>query len=169
MPPFSVKGRKTKADVTVTLLYGYVTWNISAKQFARFRSVHHEVLLRVIGFQRRHRVTYTILSFPKALQKKGCESSEAEFRKRRGRRSASTQVVITQSGHDCDSYRCGRPWPVNRRLVTGPLPFLNSPGDTTHREVDCINVVVGVYRSDHGVDRCSTEGRQELPWGPFAT
>ena len=37
---------------------------------------YHQVLLRVIGFQRRQRTDYTTLSYPKALEKTRCESIE---------------------------------------------------------------------------------------------
>ena len=58
-----------KAEVIETLLHGCVTWTLSAQHFARLRSAHHQVLLRVIGFKRRQSTDYTTLSYAKALNK----------------------------------------------------------------------------------------------------
>ena len=57
--PLSLKVRMLKAEIIETLLYGCVTWTLSAQHFARLRSAHHQVLLRVIGFQRRQCTDYT--------------------------------------------------------------------------------------------------------------
>ena len=80
--PLSLKVRMLKAEVIGTLLYGCVTWTLSAPHFARPRSVHHQLLLQVIGFQRRQRTDYTILSYAKALKKTRCESIETTIRLR---------------------------------------------------------------------------------------
>ena len=58
--PLSLKVRVLKAEVVETLLCGCVTWTLSAQHFARFRSAHHQVLLRVIVFQRRQSTDYSI-------------------------------------------------------------------------------------------------------------
>ena len=42
-----------KAEVIETLLYGCVTWTLSAQHFARLRLAHHRILLRINVFQRR--------------------------------------------------------------------------------------------------------------------
>ena len=81
--PLSLKVRMLKAEVIGTLLYGCVTWTLSAQRFARIRSAHHHVLLRVIDFQRRQSTDYTTLSYAKALKKTRCESIETTIRKRR--------------------------------------------------------------------------------------
>ena len=65
--PLSLKARMLKAEVIETLLCGCVTWTLSAQRFARLRSAHHRVLLRVVGFQRRQRPDYTTLSYAKAV------------------------------------------------------------------------------------------------------
>ena len=75
--PTSVKDRMLKAEVMETLLYGCVTWTLGAELFAKLRTVHHRVLMKVVGFQRRQHADYTILSYAKALQKTRCESIEA--------------------------------------------------------------------------------------------
>ena len=41
--PLSLKVRMLMAEVIETLLYGCVTWTLSAQQFARLRSAHHQV------------------------------------------------------------------------------------------------------------------------------
>ncbi|MEP3868643.1 MAG: hypothetical protein ABJM32_09625, partial [Parasphingorhabdus sp.] len=81
--PLSLKVRMLKAEVIETLLYGCVTWTLNADHFAKLRSAHHEVLLRVIGFQRRLRTDHTTLSYAKALRITRCESIETTIRKRR--------------------------------------------------------------------------------------
>ena len=58
----SVEVRMLKPEVIETLVYGCVTWTVSAKHFARLRTGHQQVLLGVIGFQRRQRTDHTILS-----------------------------------------------------------------------------------------------------------
>ena len=67
-----------KAEVIEILLYGCVTWTVSAQHFARLRSAHHQVLLPVIGFQRRQRTDSTTLSYAKALKETRCESIETK-------------------------------------------------------------------------------------------
>ena len=81
--PISLKFRMLKAEVMETPLYGCVTWILGAEHFVKLRAVHHQVLLRVIGFQRRQRADYTTLSFAKALKKTRCESIQTTIRKRR--------------------------------------------------------------------------------------
>ena len=44
-----------KAEVMETLLYGCVTWTLGQEHFAELRTAHHNLLLRIIGFQRRQR------------------------------------------------------------------------------------------------------------------
>ena len=72
--PISLKVRTLKAEVIETLLYGCVTWTLGAEHFAKLRTVHHQVLLRVVAFQRRQRTDYTTLSYAKVLKKTRCES-----------------------------------------------------------------------------------------------
>ena len=81
--PLSVRVRMLKREVVETLLYGCVTWGVSAKHFARLRSAHRQVLLRVIGLQLRQHTDHTTLSSVKALKKTRCESIESIIRRRR--------------------------------------------------------------------------------------
>ena len=65
-----------------TLLYGCVTWTFGQEHFVGLRTAHHNLLLRIIGFQRRQRTDY-LMSYAEALKKSHCESVETTIRKRR--------------------------------------------------------------------------------------
>ena len=80
--PFTLKVRMLKAEVMETLLYGCVTWTLGQEHFAELRTAHHNLLLRIIGFQRRQRTDH-LMSYAKALKKAQCESVETTIRKRR--------------------------------------------------------------------------------------
>ena len=54
-----------KGEVIETLLYRCVTWALRAEHFAKPRTAHHQVLLRVVGFQRRLCADHTTLSYAK--------------------------------------------------------------------------------------------------------
>ena len=90
-----------------------MTWTLSAQHFARLRSSHHQVLLRVIGFQRRQRTDYTTLSYAKILKKTRCESIETTIRKAtallRGGRGTTKRGAITQAGDAREHVRWGGP------------------------------------------------------------
>ena len=64
-----------------TLLYGCVTWTLGQEHFAELQTAHHNLLLRIIGFQRR-RIDH-LMSYAKALKKAQCESVETTIPKRR--------------------------------------------------------------------------------------
>ena len=71
--PFTLKVRMlNKAEVMEILLYGCVIWTPGQEHFAEFRTAHHN-LLRIIGFQRRHRTDHP-KSYTKALKEAQCES-----------------------------------------------------------------------------------------------
>ena len=78
----SLKVRMLKAELIETLLFGCVTWTLRVEYFAKLRTAHHLVLLRVIGFQRRLRTDHTTLSYAKALKMTRFESIETTIRKR---------------------------------------------------------------------------------------
>ena len=82
-PRLSLEVRTLKAEVVETVLCGCVTWTLSVKHFAKLRTAHHKILLRVIGFQRRQRTDYTTLSYAKALKKTRCENIGTIIRNRR--------------------------------------------------------------------------------------
>ena len=72
-----------RAGVIETLLYGCVTWILRAEHFAKLRPAHHQVLMQVIGFQRRLCTDQATFSYAKALKMTRCESVETTIRKRR--------------------------------------------------------------------------------------
>ena len=62
-----------KAEVTEALLYGCVTWSPSKADYDRLRKVHHQMLLRCLGWRKRKREDH-ILSDAKALLRTDSES-----------------------------------------------------------------------------------------------
>ena len=78
----SLKTRMVKAEATEALLYGCSTWTLRQEHYAKLRIVHHRVLLRIIGAQRKrpdHRMTL----YNRALEITGCEGIETTLRTRR--------------------------------------------------------------------------------------
>ena len=67
--------RLLKTEVMETLLYGCVTWAFGLEHVAKLRTAHHNLLLRIIGFQRRQRTDHR-MSHAEALKKAQCESVE---------------------------------------------------------------------------------------------
>ena len=72
-----------KAEVIETMLYGCVTWGPTVAHLAMLRKAHHRLLLRCIGWNRKRRDGYHMLSYADALAKAGCENVEATVRNRR--------------------------------------------------------------------------------------
>ena len=78
----SLKTRMVKAETIESLVYGYSTWILRQEHYAKLRTVHHRVLLCIIGAQRKrpdHRMTL----YNRALKIIGCESIETTLRTRR--------------------------------------------------------------------------------------
>ena len=71
----SFKTRMVKAEGIEALLYGCSTWTLRQENYAKFRTVHHRVLLRIIGAQRK-RPDHRMTSYNRALQITRCESIE---------------------------------------------------------------------------------------------
>ena len=65
-----------------TLLYGCVTWNPSKADYDRLRNVHHQMLLRCLGWRKRKREDH-ILSKANAFLRTDSESVETTLRRRR--------------------------------------------------------------------------------------
>ena len=80
--PWELKVRLLKAEAMEALLYGCMTWAPRREHYRLLRTVHHRLLLRVIGYHRA-RGTYRQLSYAQALKKTGCHSAEAIVRQRR--------------------------------------------------------------------------------------
>ena len=78
----ALKTRMVKAEAIETYLYGCSTWTLRQEHYAKLRTVHHRVLLRIIGAQRKrphHRKT----SYNRALEITGCDSIDTTLRTRR--------------------------------------------------------------------------------------
>ena len=78
----SRKARMVKAEAIEALLYGCSTWTLRQEHHAKLRTVHHRVLLRIIGAQGK-RPDHRITSYNRALEITGCESIETTLRRRR--------------------------------------------------------------------------------------
>ena len=64
-----------KAEAIEALLYGCSTWTLRQEHYYKLRTVHHRVLLRIIGAQRK-RPDDRITSYNRALEIIGRESIE---------------------------------------------------------------------------------------------
>ena len=78
----SLKTRMVKAEVIQALLYGCSTWSLRQEHHAKRRTVHHRVLFRIIGAQRK-RTDNRMTSYSRALEITRCESIETTLRTRR--------------------------------------------------------------------------------------
>ena len=78
----SLKTRMAKAEAIEALLYGCSTWTLRQEHYAKLRTVHHRVLLRIIGAQRK-RPDHRMTSYNRALEITRCESIETTLRTRR--------------------------------------------------------------------------------------
>ena len=77
----SLKNRMVTAEAIEALLYASSTWTLH-QEHHKLRTVHHRVLLRIIGAQRKipnHRIT----SYNRGLEIARCESIETTLRTRR--------------------------------------------------------------------------------------
>ncbi|CAB1103436.1 unnamed protein product [Ectocarpus sp. CCAP 1310/34] len=80
--PFRLKTRLLQAEAMEALLYGCMTWAPRQDQYRTLRTIHHRLLLRVIGYQR-EKGTYRQLSYAQTLKRVGCQSVETTIRQRR--------------------------------------------------------------------------------------
>ena len=71
----SLKTRMVKAEAIEALLYGCSTWALHQEHDTKLCTVHHRVLLRIIGAQRK-RPDHRMTSYNRALEITGCESIE---------------------------------------------------------------------------------------------
>ena len=78
----SLKTRMVKVEAIEALLYGCSTWTLGQEHDAKLRTVHHRVLLRIIGAQRK-RPDHQMTSYNRALEITLCESIETTLRTRR--------------------------------------------------------------------------------------
>ncbi|CAB1110223.1 unnamed protein product [Ectocarpus sp. CCAP 1310/34] len=80
--PFRLKTRLLQAEAMEALLYGCMTWAPRQDQYRTLRTIHHRLLLRVVGYQRM-KCTYRQLSYAQTLKRVGCQSVESTIRQRR--------------------------------------------------------------------------------------
>ena len=78
--PFALKLGMLQAEVMKTLLYWCATWTIGNEHFVELRTAQHRFILRIIGFQRRHRTDY-LMSYAKPLEKAQREGVLTTIRK----------------------------------------------------------------------------------------
>ena len=78
----SLKIRIVKAEAIEALLYGCSTWTFRQEHYAKLRTLHHRVLLRTIGAERK-RPDHRITSWNRALETTGSESIETTVQTRR--------------------------------------------------------------------------------------
>ena len=78
----SPKTPMVKAEAIEALLYGCSTWTLRQEHYAKLRTVHHRVLLRIIGAQRM-RPDHRMTSYNRVLEISGCESVETTLSTRR--------------------------------------------------------------------------------------
>ena len=78
----SLKTRMVKAEAIKALLYGCRTWTLRQEHYTILRTVHHQVLLRIIEAQRK-RPDHRMISYNRALEITRCESIETTLRTRR--------------------------------------------------------------------------------------
>ena len=78
----SLKTRMVKAEAIEALLYGCSTWTLRQEHYAKLRTVHHRVLLRIIGAQRKRPSDHRMTLYNRALEITGCESIETTLRTR---------------------------------------------------------------------------------------
>ena len=81
---FSLKARMVKAEAIEVLLYGCSTWTLRREHFAKRRTVHHRVSLRITGAQRK-RPDHQMVSYNRGLEilLTRCESIETTLSTRR--------------------------------------------------------------------------------------
>ena len=78
----SLKTRMVKAEAIEALLYGCSTWTLRQEHCAKLRTVHHRVLLRIIGGQRKT-PDHRMISYNRTLKITGYESIQTTLRTRR--------------------------------------------------------------------------------------
>ena len=78
----SLKIQMVKAEAVEALLYGCSTCTFRQEHYAKLRTVHHRVLLRIIGPQRK-RPDHRMTPYNRALEITGCESIETTLRTKR--------------------------------------------------------------------------------------
>ena len=84
----SLTTRMVKVEAIEALLDGCSTWTLRQEHYAKLRTVHHRVLLRIIRAQRK-RPDHRMTSYNRALEITGCESIETTLQERRRLRAGT--------------------------------------------------------------------------------
>ena len=92
----SLKTRMVKAEAIEALLYECRTWTLRQEHYAKLRTVHHRILLRIIGAQRK-RSDHRMTSYNRTLKITRCESFETTLRT--GRLLWAGMLVRMSGGH----------------------------------------------------------------------
>ena len=79
----SFKTRMVRTKAIEALLYGCSAWTLRQEHYVKLRTVHHRVLLRIIGAQRKRPDHHRMTSYNRALEITRCESIETTLRTRR--------------------------------------------------------------------------------------
>ena len=79
----SLKNRMVKAEAIEALLYECNTWTLRQEHYAKLRTVHHWILLRIIIGAQRKRPNHRMTSYNRALEIARRESIETTLRTRR--------------------------------------------------------------------------------------
>ena len=126
----TLKVRMLKAEVMETLLYGCVTWTFGQEHFAELRTAHHNLLLRIIGFQRQQRTDH-LMSYAKGRKKAQCESVETTIRKRRLLFAGAVQRTTNER--------------LTHRVMFGTMAGGENPGPGRPREnwAQCLETTLG--------------------------
>ena len=78
--PVSLKARMVRSEVVEALLYGCATWTPLKGHYAKLRTTHHRMLLRIVGAWCKS-PNKRILSYKKNLERTECESNETTVRR----------------------------------------------------------------------------------------
>ena len=124
-----LKTRMVKAEAIEALLYGYSTWTLHQEHYAKLFTVHHRVLLCIIGAQRKKQ-GLRMASYNRALEITRYESIETTLRTRR---LLWVGTLIRMSG-GCQSESCSETLRVQcgkdrvGRRKNGPIAYRATTG-----------------------------------------
>ena len=143
------KIRLFKAEVMDAMLYGCATRTMRYQDFSSLRTAHHKLRLRVIGFRRKDRTGYKLLSYREVLERIGFERIETTIRKRQ----LGFAGVLVRQG---DS-RLSKRVMFGRLAVQGP----KRGGRPATSWVDCLQKNLEAF----GAVPCKGKGRKWVAFG----
>ena len=134
----SLETRMVKAEAIEALLYGCSTWTLRQEHYAKLRTVHHLVLLHIIGAQRK-RPDHRMTSYNRALEITRCESIETTLR---AKILLWAGMLIRMSSGRLPSESCSETLRVQRgedevgRRKSGPIAYRATSGRLVNGEVE---------------------------------